>query len=107
MGITSCLAARRTLSERLTDKLTDSIAGLADEVLEVNPDAVIVLVTNYPYSIVELQNRAKAIVYTASGSQELGNGIAAVLSGRVNPAARLPMTWYRKDEDLADINDYY
>ena len=41
-----------------------------------------------------------------SGSQELGNGIAAVLSGRVNPAARLPMTWYRKDEDLADINDY-
>ena len=34
MGITSCLAARRTLSERLTDKLTDSIAGLADEVLE-------------------------------------------------------------------------
>ena len=32
MGITSCLAARRTLSERLTDKLTDSIAGLADEV---------------------------------------------------------------------------
>ena len=34
MGITSCLAARGTLSERLTDKLTDSIAGLADEVLE-------------------------------------------------------------------------
>ena len=34
MGITSYLAARGTLSERLTDKLTDSIAGLADEVLE-------------------------------------------------------------------------
>ena len=34
MGITSCLAVRRTLSERMTDKLTDSIAGMADEVLE-------------------------------------------------------------------------
>lgn len=92
--------------DRTTLALPPVQQRLADEVLEVNPDAVIVLVTNYPYSIVELQNRAKAIVYTASGSQELGNGIAAVLSGRVNPAARLPMTWYRKDEDLADINDY-
>ena len=34
MGITACLAVRGTLSERMTDKLTDSIAGLADEVLE-------------------------------------------------------------------------
>ena len=34
MGITSCLAVRGTLSERMTDKLTDSIAGMADEVLE-------------------------------------------------------------------------
>ena len=34
MGITSCLVVRGTLSERMTDKLTDSIAGMADEVLE-------------------------------------------------------------------------
>ena len=34
MGITSCLAVRGTMSERMTDKLTDSIAGMADEVLE-------------------------------------------------------------------------
>ena len=34
MGITACLAVRGTLSERMTDKLTDSIAGMADEVLE-------------------------------------------------------------------------
>ena len=34
MGITSWLAVRGTLSERMTDKLTDSIAGMADEVLE-------------------------------------------------------------------------
>ena len=33
-GIVSCLAVRGTLSERMTDKLTDSIAGMADEVLE-------------------------------------------------------------------------
>ena len=45
-------------------------------------------------------------MYTASGSQELGNSIAAVLSGWVKQEARLPITWFRKDEELADINDY-
>lgn len=92
--------------DRTTLALPPAQQHLADEVLKANPDAVIVLVTNYPYSIVDLNANAKAILYTASGSQELGTGIAAVLSGCVNPAARLPMTWYRKDEDLADINDY-
>lgn len=41
--------------DRTTLALPPAQQRLADEVLEVNPDAVIVLVTNYPYSIVELQ----------------------------------------------------
>lgn len=92
--------------DRTTLALPPAQQSLADEVLKVNPDAVIVLVTNYPYSIVDLDAKARAILYTASGSQELGTGIGAVLSGRTNPAARLPMTWYQRDEDLPDINDY-
>ena len=92
--------------DRTTLALPPAQQRLADEVLKIKPDTVIVLVTNYPYSIVDLNTKAKAILYTASGSQELGTGIGAVLSGRTNPAARLPMTWYQRDEDLPDINDY-
>lgn len=92
--------------DRSTLALPPAQQRLADAVLDAVPDAVIVLVTNYPYSIVELDRRARAILYTASGSQELGSGIAGVLSGRINPAGRLPMTWYQRDEDLPQINDY-
>ena len=92
--------------DRTTLALPPAQQKLADEILKVNPDAVMVLVTNYPYSIVDLNRKAKAILYSASGSQELGTGIGAALSGRMNPAARLPMTWYQSDEDLPDINDY-
>lgn len=92
--------------DRTTLALPPAQQRLADAVLDEVPDAVVVLVTNYPYSIVELNRKAKAILYTASGSQELGSGIAGVLSGRINPAGRLPMTWYQKDEDLPQINDY-
>ena len=42
----------------------------------------------------------------ATGSQDLGNGLAAAIFGDVSPAGRLPMTWYRSDEDLPPLEDY-
>lgn len=92
--------------DRTTLALPPAQQELADRILEANPNTVIILVTNYPYSINKLNEYALAILYSASGSQELGNGIAAVLSGKVSPAGRLPMTWYRSDEDLPDMNNY-
>lgn len=79
---------------------------LTDSVLAVNPNTAVVIVSNYPYSCCKLQKEAPGILFAPSGSQELGTGIADVVSGKVSPAARLSMTWYRSDEDLPDINDY-
>lgn len=92
--------------DRTTLALPPAQQKLVDSVLKVNPNTVVVLVTNYPYSICEINEKVPAILYSASGSQELGNGIGAVLTGKVNPAGRLPMTWYRSEKDLPDINDY-
>lgn len=92
--------------DRTTLALPPAQQKLVDSVLKVNSNTVVVLVTNYPYSICEVNDKVPAILYSASGSQELGNGIASVLTGEVNPAGRLPMTWYRSEKDLPDINDY-
>lgn len=92
--------------DRTTLELPPAQQYLADKVWEANPNTIVVLVTNYPYSINRLEKSVSAILCSASGSQELGNGIAAVLSGKVSPAGRLPMTWYGSDSDLPDINDY-
>lgn len=92
--------------DRTTLALPPAQQRLVDSVLSANPNTVVVLVTNYPYTINELQEKVPAILYTASGSQELGSGIAAVLSGEVSPAGRLPQTWYHADHDLPDIEDY-
>lgn len=92
--------------DRTTLALPPAQQKLVDSVLKANPNTVVVLVTNYPYSICKINDTVPAIVYSASGSQELGNGIAAVLTGKENPAGRLPMTWYRSEKDLPDINDY-
>ncbi len=92
--------------DRTTLALPPAQQRLADAVLDADPDAVIVLVTNYPYTIQSLKKRAKAILLSASGSQELGNGIASILSGQISPAGRLNMTWPLSEADLPDISDY-
>ncbi|MBQ1692371.1 MAG: glycoside hydrolase family 3 C-terminal domain-containing protein, partial [Erysipelotrichaceae bacterium] len=61
---------------------------------EVNPNVAVVLLTNYPYAINWMQEHVPAILTNATGSQDLGNGLAAAIFGDVNPAARVPMTWY-------------
>lgn len=92
--------------DRSTIALPPAQQRLVDAVLAVNPNTVVVMVTNYPYSICKIQETVPGILYIPSGSQELGYGIASVLSGKVSPAARLNMTWYLSDEDLPEINDY-
>lgn len=92
--------------DRTTLALPPAQQRLADAVYEVNKNIVVVLATNYPYSIVEMQKTIPGILYAPSGSQEMGTGIASVISGKTSPAARLAMTWYQSDRDLPDINDY-
>ena len=79
---------------------------LVEAVLEANPRAAVVLMTNYPYAIGWMQAHVPAILTCATGSQDLGHGLAAAIFGETDPAGRLPMTWYRSDEDLPPMADY-
>ncbi len=92
--------------DRSTLALSPAQEILVKKIREVNPDTVVALIANYPYAIGGIEREVPAILCSASGSQEMGNGIGAVLSGRAVPAGRLPMTWYLSEKDLPDINDY-
>lgn len=79
---------------------------LAERIYQVNPNTVVVLITNYPHTIQKLKEMIPAILLSASGSQELGNAIAHTLFGKAVPAGRLNMTWYLSEKDLPDKNQY-
>lgn len=79
---------------------------MMEAVYEANPNTVLVLVSSVPFAIGWAKEHLPAILNTASGAMELGHGIAAVLTGAVSPAARLPMTWYRTEADLPPMDDY-
>ncbi len=79
---------------------------LVEAVYEANPNVAVVLIANYPYAINWIQEHVPAILTNATGSQDLGNGLADAIFGEANPAGRLPMTWYRSDADLPPLEDY-
>ncbi|PNI09365.1 family 3 glycosyl hydrolase [Arthrobacter sp. AFG7.2] len=98
------LGGRETL-DRNTLELPLADQELVRIVREANPRTVLVIVSSYPYALGALAD-TPAVVWTSHGGQELGNGVADILSGDTGPTGRLPQTWFRRDEDLAGILDY-
>lgn len=67
---------------------------------------IMILFTNYPYSILKIHERFNAILWSATGAQDLGSAMAETLFGDNVPAGRLNMTWYRDDSQLSDMDEY-
>jgi beta-glucosidase len=76
---------------------------LIDEVMKVNRNCILTITASYPYIIPQ---NLPAVIYTAHAGPQSGNAMADVLTGRYNPAGRLPQTWYKSERDLPDIKDY-
>lgn len=92
--------------DRSTIEMIPAQEKLVEAVYGANPNTAVVLIANYPYAIGWMQDHVPAILTNATGSQDLGNGLAAAIFGEANPAGRLPMTWYKGDGDLPPMEDY-
>lgn len=79
---------------------------MLNKIVEVNPNVILVLLTSVPLDISYAKERVPAILTMATGSMELGGGLADVLFGNISPAGRLNVTWYQSDKDLPPMEDY-
>lgn len=79
---------------------------LAKLVYAANPNTILVLISSFPYTINWSNGNLPAIVHITQSSQELGNGLADVLFGKVSPAGRLVQTWSSSIDQLLPILDY-
>ena len=75
-------------------------------VFKANPNTILVLVSSFPYAINWSKDNVPAIIHVSQSSQELGNGVADVLFGKVSPAGRLVQTWITSIDQLPPILDY-
>ena len=105
LGCNSMINAKEEV-DRGTIELPPAQRRLMEAVYEANRNVVLVLFSNYPYAIGWAREKIPAIVWSATGAQDMGAAMAETLFGANNPAGRLNMTWYQGDDQLPDIEDY-
>ncbi|BCZ44163.1 glycosyl hydrolase [Clostridium gelidum] len=72
---------------------------LIKRVLEVNNNAVVVMLTGSAIEMTEWVDEANAIIQTWYNGMEGGRALAEVLFGAVNPSGKLPITFPKALED--------
>ncbi len=102
-GNNPLINARETIDRKHID-LPQKQQELLDTVLNINPNAVLFMVSGYPYAI--RNENLCAIMHTTHAGPAMGKAVANTLFGKVSPAGRCPVTWYRSADELCDIRDY-
>ncbi|RZK38890.1 MAG: glycosyl hydrolase [Pedobacter sp.] len=67
---------------------------------------VFVMMTGSAIAIPWEAENIPAIVNAWYGGQSAGTAVAEILFGDFSPSGRLPITFYKSDQDLGDFNDY-
>lgn len=77
---------------------------MIDAVLALNENAVLFMVSGYPYALdVE---RLSSILHISHAGPAMGSAAAKILFGDISPSGRCPITWYKSERELCDIKDY-
>lgn len=105
LGCNSMINAKEEV-DRETIELPPAQEKLLEAVYAANQRVVLVLFSNYPYAVNLAQEKLPAILWSATGAQDMGAAMAETLFGHNNPAGRLNLTWYQGDHQLPDIDDY-
>ena len=80
--------------DRTDIRLPEPQRMLVEAVLDTGKPVIVVLVDGSALAINLAKERAQAILESWYGGQEAGTAIAKTLSGKNNPAGRLPITFY-------------
>src|SRR5688572_2717600 len=92
--------------DRTTILLPAVQTELMKSLMSTNKPVVFVMMTGSAIAIPWENENIPAIINAWYGGQSAGTAIADVLFGDYNPAGRLPVTFYKSDNDLPGFSDY-
>lgn len=88
-------------NDRADMKLPYEQDRLIEELLEENPDTVVVMVGGSPVEMGRWIDRAGSVIWSWYAGMEGGRALAEVLFGRTNPSGKLPESFYRTHTDCS------
>lgn len=80
--------------------------NLIDQVSSVNKNTIVVLNAGSVVDMTKWIDKVGAVVEMWYGGEEAGTALADVLFGDYNPGGKLPITFYKSDEQLLPMDDY-
>jgi len=92
--------------DRTSIELPDAQEKMLEAVAATGKPLVVVLMNGSALAVDWAKQHANAIVEAWYPGEEGGTAIANVLAGTVNPAGRLPITFYASTKDLPPFDDY-
>jgi beta-glucosidase len=92
--------------DRTSIELPAAQQKMLEAVAATGKPLVVVLMNGSALAVDWAKQHANAIVEAWYPGEEGGTAIANVLAGRVNPAGRLPITFYASTKDLPPFDDY-
>jgi beta-glucosidase len=98
------LAGRET-EDRPHLYLPEAATGIWRTAHETGTPTVLTIVSSYPYVLGDAADAA-TVVWSSHAGQELGHGIADVLSGDREPTGRLAQSWPADPAQAGDLFDY-
>jgi len=81
-------------------RLNESEVTLIEKVAEVQPRTVVVLISSSTVWTDPWRAKVPAIIHAGLAGQEMGNALADIIFGDVNPSGRLSMTYAATGNDL-------
>ncbi len=92
--------------DRTDIKLPEVQQQLLDALAATGKPVIAVLINGSALAVNTSQGQAKAVLEAWYPGEEGGRAIAETLSGKNNPAGRLPVTFYANVEQLPSFSDY-
>ncbi|WBY63589.1 glycoside hydrolase family 3 C-terminal domain-containing protein [Thermocaproicibacter melissae] len=92
--------------DKLNLKLPGTQEALLEEITKTGTPVILVLMTGSAMAITWADEHVDAIVQAWYPGAQGGRAIASLIFGDYSPSGRLPVTFYRTDEDLPDFKDY-
>lgn len=94
--------------DRLSLKLPYNQDRLLNEIVKVNQNVTVVVLSGSPVVLGEWKNHVKSILWHSYLGSEGGLAVADVILGNVNPSGKLPMTFplAEKDHPSVEMGEY-
>ncbi len=90
---------------------TDGLPPLQDDliqaVLEANPRTIVTVTAGGSVDARPWIGMVPALIQTWYGGSQAGRALAEILTGKVNPSGKLPITWWQSIEDNPTYKNYY